>query len=708
MEGNDVDVDTIRIVVATDSHVGYNEKHKVRGNDALNTFEEVFQIARRKKGDLILHGGDLFHDNKPSRNCLHRTMELFRRYCFGPGAVNINVVSDPSVFSRGLVNFEDPNINVEMPVFMIHGNHDDPGGESNLCAGNLLEVSGMINCFGRQENLEDIVIRPILIRKGATQLAIYGLGNIRDERLNRAFTAGKVRFETPPDPQQWFNLMILHQNRYKGNKGGVPSKSCILEDMLPVFLDLVIWGHEHDCEVVPKRIESSDFYLIQPGSSVATSLTAGEAGRKHIGVIDVRLGDFRCIPQELYTVRPIVIRDLVLSATGLQHTDAAAIMSRLVGEVESMIAEGELEIRTRRQNWEAAGGLQELPGLRRLEMPTTPLIRLRVEHSGFEVIAGQAFGQQFGDRVANPDELLLFHRKTGAAGGGGTRKLPGVGDMLEIEDVAGSSEGGVKIQDILYRYIEGEKNLQILSEPDLNDAVQSYVHRSEACAIERFVKESVEMTCLAVLQESRAVGEDEIRVQIKDRAEHQRQQRLAGTPNLQPSLAPVPGAPEAKLELKQEAKQEPAEDDLPHDFMPGPPVGVSGVRGGRGRAGGRGRGAVKRNQEEMTEVGVGATPAKMQRTSQAARGLSTSSSSRVVPARFQDVEDLDEVEEAVMPLPESMPVAATPFLKKRGVAAQPGMAGGDTAFGETVRGGADASSLRTTQPTRKWVIKKPT
>lgn len=41
-------------------------------------------------------------------------------------------------------------------------------------------------------DLDRIVIRPILIQKGETKLALYGLGNMRDERLNRAINAGKV------------------------------------------------------------------------------------------------------------------------------------------------------------------------------------------------------------------------------------------------------------------------------------------------------------------------------------------------------------------------------------------------------------------------------------------------------------------------------------------------------------------------------------
>lgn len=47
--------------------------------------------------DMILQGGDLFHENKPSRYILHRTMELLRRYCMGSDPVSIEVVSDQAV-----------------------------------------------------------------------------------------------------------------------------------------------------------------------------------------------------------------------------------------------------------------------------------------------------------------------------------------------------------------------------------------------------------------------------------------------------------------------------------------------------------------------------------------------------------------------------------------------------------------------------------
>lgn len=44
--------------------------------------------------------------------------------------------------------------------------------------------------------------------------------------------------------EEWFNIFVLHQNRVTRGQG---AKNAIKEDYLPSFLDLVIWGHEHEC-----------------------------------------------------------------------------------------------------------------------------------------------------------------------------------------------------------------------------------------------------------------------------------------------------------------------------------------------------------------------------------------------------------------------------------------------------------------------------
>jgi DNA repair exonuclease SbcCD nuclease subunit len=58
----------------------------------------------------------------------------------------------------------------------------------------LLNSCNLLNYFGKAERVDDIELYPILIRKGTTKLALYGLGNIRDERLHRTFKANKVKW----------------------------------------------------------------------------------------------------------------------------------------------------------------------------------------------------------------------------------------------------------------------------------------------------------------------------------------------------------------------------------------------------------------------------------------------------------------------------------------------------------------------------------
>ncbi|KAM7448086.1 Double-strand break repair protein mre11a [Porites harrisoni] len=273
---------TMSILVATDCHLGYMEKDQVRGNDSLVTFEEILQIAKDKDVDFILLGGDLFHENKPSRKTLHNTLALLRKYCMGDKPCQLEFLSDQSLnFSNSrfpVVNYEDPNLNISIPVFSIHGNHDDPAGDGNLCALDLLSVCGFVNYFGRAASIDDITVSPILIQKERVKLALYGLGSIRDERLHRTFLNGNVKMLRPKEnPDSWCNVFVLHQNRVKHS-----ATNYIPEKFLSNFLNLVIWGHEHECIIDPKNSDDPDldFYISQPGSSVATSLCEGEAKTK--------------------------------------------------------------------------------------------------------------------------------------------------------------------------------------------------------------------------------------------------------------------------------------------------------------------------------------------------------------------------------------------------------------------------------------------
>lgn len=47
MDGTGTNTDSIRIMLATDNHIGYLERDPVRGQDSINTFKEILQLARK-------------------------------------------------------------------------------------------------------------------------------------------------------------------------------------------------------------------------------------------------------------------------------------------------------------------------------------------------------------------------------------------------------------------------------------------------------------------------------------------------------------------------------------------------------------------------------------------------------------------------------------------------------------------------------------
>lgn len=64
----------------------------------------------------------------------------------------------------------------------------------------------------------------------------------------RLFRDGKVKMLRPREQtEDWFNLMVLHQNRAKHG-----ATDYIPETFLDDFLDLVVWGHEHECRIEPE------------------------------------------------------------------------------------------------------------------------------------------------------------------------------------------------------------------------------------------------------------------------------------------------------------------------------------------------------------------------------------------------------------------------------------------------------------------------
>jgi len=327
--------------------------------------------------------------------------------CLGEKPCELEMLSDPSeVLDGGHVNYEDPDINVAIPVFSIHGNHDDPTGDGHYCALDLLQASGLLNYIGRIPESDKLEIKPVLLQKGQTKLALYGMSNVRDERLFRTFRDKNVKFYKPGLQQKdWFNLMAVHQNHHAHNETGY-----LPESFLPEFMDLVVWGHEHECLIEPRLNTEMEFHVMQPGSSVATSLVAGEAVAKHVAVVSVTGKTFKVKSHRIKSVRPFITRDIVLAEEprfrrlAKINDNRTSVTTELVKVVNELIEEAGEE-------WKAIQDPDEP-----IDEVPLPLVRLRVEYSApdggkFDCENPQRFSNRFQGKVANVNDVVLFHRK---------------------------------------------------------------------------------------------------------------------------------------------------------------------------------------------------------------------------------------------------------------------------------------------------------
>lgn len=508
----------------------------------------------------MLLGGDLFHDNNPSRYTQHRTMSILKKYCFGnrPGGHAFQILSEQSMhFQRSpFANMSDENVSIRLPIFSIHGNHDDPG-EQALAALDVLHLTSMVNYFGKTDVADEITIQPLMLRKGESTLALYGLGNIRDERLARMWAKDRVHFAPVPDlddlaalpptsqpkssqsqakasgksksktkaslsrassrmtdaesqtsttssarlndsvcgrSEGLLKILVLHQNRVPHTATSYVPESRVAE------FDFVVWGHEHESIVTHTSRMDNEAYISQPGSTVATSLSEGEMALKHAVLLQVYQSNYSVTPVPLRTVRPFRLEHINLAelnipaanmVTELQLCDTIA--QKLAEQINRVLQEIADDTCTDGSNPNARWTNNKLP-----------LVRLKVNYTGYSVINSKRFGQDFVDRVANPGDLLLFSAKRasnalnkpkvpgvggamsahGGGGGGGSSsnaggKVGSVSNLAEADELLELAPQHMKIEDFLTNQLSNKlgTNLSVFHSKGLIKALQHYAEK---------------------------------------------------------------------------------------------------------------------------------------------------------------------------------------------------------------------------------------
>lgn len=459
-------------MIATDNHLGYQEGSSIRKNDGFLAVEEVLREAVERNCDFLLLGGDLFHDHSPSKYTLNMTMQLFDKYVTGHREVPFETLSADRDF-----NYLNPSLTIKLPVFIIHGNHDDPASDTNISAISLMHSAHYLNYVTSESISDKVYVKPVVLRKGGTLVAIYGLGNIKEERLSRMLKAGAVIFEEVSSEENCFCILVVHQNRFKGHGLGAPSKNCIMDWAFPDFIDLIVWGHEHDCFLQPRKTENKGYLIYQPGSTLATSLTEGESKIKHMFLLEIKQLAFKMTPIPIKNTRPILFQQIVLQDFEENKNDLEGLILNIF-----------------EKSIENINCIQEL---------RPPLVRIKVEVTGHESFRAFYVNSIISERTANKDVVTVWKRNV-------SEKKESLIDEKSsgiVDGILGILVGSVRNADNEFRIFNAEQFVQ---------AIEDFSIKKDLKAMENLFNAKMEMACRTVQAATSLFDEDVIRRRINN------------------------------------------------------------------------------------------------------------------------------------------------------------------------------------------------
>ena len=276
----------------------------------------------------------------------------------------------------------------------------------------------------------------------------------------------------------------------------------------------MIWGHEHECLIDPKYNPEMNFNVMQPGSSVATSLMPGEAVPKHVAVLSITGRDFKVETIRLKTVRPFVMREIILG----EEKEAVRLAKRANNRTEiTRFLEGIIHemIKQANDEWEETQADEDRD---EDEKPPLPLVRLRVEYTppeggNFDCENPQRFSNRFVGKVANLNDVVQFYRKKASV----VKRTQATVDLPE-ESIASMALDSVKIEQLVKDFLVAQ-SLTILPQNSFGDAVGQFVDKDDKHAMELFVTENLKKQTESLMKMDH-MDEDSIRDAMEEGKSH--------------------------------------------------------------------------------------------------------------------------------------------------------------------------------------------
>ncbi len=327
----------MKLAFISDLHLGFAFGTE-RGEESFENAEKAFELALKEKPDIVLIGGDIFHDKIPRQEVIGKAIELFT-------ALN-QKLRKVLLLKKITKNKETIEKKELIPAIIgIWGTHERRHTNSTNPA-QLLEKAGLLQLLHSES---------ILVEVGYEKIGIHGLSGVPEDYARDALLSWK------PEPfENSHNILMLHQNLAEL----IPTEANAISFAdLPEKFDFYLLGHFHwHLEEQHPRTKAP---ILIPGSTVVTQLSQREAtGDKGFFIIDLppekKLRDinFKVIPTrpahylsiEIYGKKPVevqfTISQAITKALSLVHTVKPMIKVKVKGILAQGFSPADLNINT--------------------------------------------------------------------------------------------------------------------------------------------------------------------------------------------------------------------------------------------------------------------------------------------------------------------------------------------------------------------------
>jgi exonuclease SbcD len=290
--------DKIKILFFGDSHLGYDLplrpriQRRRRGEDFFSNYQRILDYARRKKVDLVIHGGDLFFRSKVPSLIVDRAYESLYQ-----------------VATRGI------------PVYIVPGNHERSRLPEHL--------------YLAHENIQ-VLDRPATYtcQVGERTIALSGFPFSRDVREKFSELLRQTGWE---EVQADAHFLCTHQTFEGAQVGPVDftfreGPDNIPPEWVPDQFTAVLSGHIHRAQQLTQTLEGEPLKVpvIYPGSIERTSI-AERFEEKSFHLINLHWEEGNLV-QELET-HPLPARPMVKVTVPVEDHPPEQVLVHIQGQL---------------------------------------------------------------------------------------------------------------------------------------------------------------------------------------------------------------------------------------------------------------------------------------------------------------------------------------------------------------------------------------